>query len=99
MPSVFRFAVLLLLVATSAALAAPAARPNIVLIVADDHGREALGCYGNQVVKTPHLDALAADGTRFTEAFCTTASCSPSRSVILSGQHNHRNGMYGLQHD
>jgi N-sulfoglucosamine sulfohydrolase len=74
-------------------------RPNVVLIVADDHGREALGCYGNPVVKTPHLDALAADGTRFTSAFCTTASCSPSRSVILSGQQNHRNGMYGLQHD
>lgn len=75
------------------------ARPNIVMIVADDHGLDALGCYGNPVIKTPHLDALAADGTRFTSAFCTTASCSPSRSVILSGQHNHRNGMYGLQHD
>jgi len=74
-------------------------RPNIVLIVADDHGTDALGCYGNPVIKTPHLDALAADGTRFTHAFCTTASCSPSRSVILTGQHNHRNGMYGLQHD
>jgi N-sulfoglucosamine sulfohydrolase len=75
------------------------ARPNIVLMVADDHGLDALGCYGNPVIQTPHLDALAADGTRFTSAFCTTASCSPSRSVILSGQHNHRNGMYGLQHD
>ena len=74
-------------------------RPNIVMIVADDHGLDALGCYGNPVIKTPHLDALAADGTRFTHAFCTTASCSPSRSVILSGQQNHRNGMYGLQHD
>src|SRR5688572_14527576 len=79
--------------------AATAERPNIVLIVADDHGLDALGCYGNPVIKTPHLDALAADGTRFTSAFCTTASCSPSRSVILSGQQNHRNGMYGLQHD
>ena len=78
--------------------AAPA-RPNIVLIVADDHGLDALGCYGNPVIKTPNLDALAADGTRFTSAFCTTASCSPSRSVILTGQHNHHNGMYGLQHD
>ncbi len=74
-------------------------RPNIALIVADDHGLDALGSYGNPVIKTPHLDALAADGTRFTHAFCTTASCSPSRSVILSGQQNHRNGMYGLQHD
>jgi len=81
------------------AAAAVDGRPNIVLIVADDHGTDALGCYGNTVIKTPHLDALAADGTRFTHAFCTTASCSPSRSVILTGQHNHRNGMYGLQHD
>ncbi|MGA0556430.1 sulfatase [Larkinella sp. VNQ87] len=73
-------------------------RPNIVLIVADDHGREALGCYGNPVIKTPHLDQLAAEGTRFTNAFCTTASCSPSRSVLLTGLHNHANGMYGLEH-
>lgn len=74
------------------------ARPNIVLIVADDHGREAVGCYGNPVVKTPHIDQLAAEGTRFTNAFCTTASCSPSRSVLLTGLHNHANGMYGLEH-
>lgn len=88
------------LVLLPAAFAAAATlRPNIVLIVADDHGLDALGCYGNPVIKTPHLDALAADGTRFTSAFCTTASCSPSRSVILSGQQNHRNGMYGLSHD
>ena len=72
--------------------------PNIVLIVADDHGREALGCYGNTAIRTPHIDQLAADGTRFSNAFCTTASCSPSRSVLLTGLHNHANGMYGLEH-
>lgn len=88
-----------LVLAAGPALAAAEPRPNIVLIVADDHGTDALGCYGNPVIRTPHLDALAADGTRFTHAFATTASCSPSRSVLLSGQHNHRNGMYGLQHD
>ena len=73
-------------------------RPNVVLIVSDDHGREALGCYGNPVIRTPNLDALAADGVRFTNAFCTTASCSASRSVILSGMYNHANGQYGHQH-
>jgi N-sulfoglucosamine sulfohydrolase len=83
----------------AAPVPAPADRPNLLLIVADDHGTDALGCYGNPVIRTPHLDALAAAGTRFTHAFGTTASCSPSRSVILTGQHNHRNGMYGLQHD
>ncbi|PHN02122.1 sulfatase family protein [Flavilitoribacter nigricans] len=73
-------------------------RPNIILMVADDHGKDALGCYGNPVVRTPALDALAATGFRFDRAFCTTASCSASRSVILSGLHNHANGHYGHQH-
>ncbi len=72
--------------------------PNIVLMVADDHGKDALGAYGNPVIKTPHLDALAATGTLFNRAFCTTASCSASRSVILSGLHNHANGHYGHMH-
>lgn len=97
----FAFIVCLFAVATSAT-AAPAIggeRPNIVMIISDDHGTDALGCYGNPVVKTPHLDALAAEGTRFTNAFCTTASCSASRSAILTGLHNHRNGLYGHPHD
>jgi len=72
-------------------------QPNIVLIVSDDHGREAVGCYGNKVVKTPNIDALAREGILFTNAFATVASCSPSRSVLLSGVYSHSNGMYGLQ--
>ena len=72
-------------------------RPNLVLVVADDHGLQ-LGCYGDKVAKTPCLDALAAEGTRFTHAFATTASCSASRSVILTGLHNHANGQFGHQH-
>lgn len=72
--------------------------PNIVLIVSDDHGREALGCYGNPVVETPNLDRMAEEGVRFTNAFCTTASCAASRSVILSGLHNHSTGTYGHTH-
>jgi N-sulfoglucosamine sulfohydrolase len=80
-----------------ATTAADAASRNVVLIVGDDHGRD-LGCYGNPDVKTPHLDRLAAQGVRFTDAFCTTASCSASRSVILSGLQNHTSGQYGHQH-
>ncbi len=71
---------------------------NIVVFIADDHGKDT-GAYGNPVIKTPHLDALAAEGTLFTHAFATTASCSASRSVILSGLHNHRSGQYGHTHD
>jgi N-sulfoglucosamine sulfohydrolase len=74
-----------------------AAPRNIVLIVTDDQSPD-LGCYANPVLKTPAIDALAADSTRFTNAFATTASCSASRSVILSGLHNHANGQYGLAH-
>ena len=73
-------------------------RPNIVLIVADDHGTDDLGCYGNKAIKTPALDQLASEGVRFNKAYCTTASCSASRSVILSGMYNHANGQYGHQH-
>jgi N-sulfoglucosamine sulfohydrolase len=72
-------------------------RPNIVVMVADDHGLDA-GCYGHRAIHTPNIDALAADGVRFTHGFCTTASCAASRSVILTGVHNHTNGTYGHTH-
>lgn len=74
-----------------------AAAKNIVLFVTDDQSPD-MGCYGNDAIRTPNMDALAADGTLFTHAFCTTASCSASRSVILTGLHNHANGHYGHQH-
>ncbi len=73
-------------------------RPNVILMVADDHGKDAIGCYGNPVIKTPNLDKLAKQSTRFERAFCTTASCSASRSVILTGLHNHANGHFGHMH-
>jgi N-sulfoglucosamine sulfohydrolase len=94
MRSLLPFALALSLVWQVSAGAAPR---NVILFVTDDQGQDA-GCYGNPVVKTPNLDALAADGTRFTHAYCTTASCSPSRSVILTGLFNHANGQYGLEH-
>ena len=73
-------------------------RPSIVLMVADDHGLDT-GAYGGRAIATPHLDELAAEGVCFTNAFCTTASCAASRSVILTGLHNHANGTYGHTHD
>ena len=87
--------ILAIMLATGERLAG--APKNVVLVVADDLGRQ-LGCYGDPAARTPNIDALAAEGTRFDWAFCTTSSCSPSRSVILTGLHNHANGQYGLQH-
>ncbi|MES2924682.1 MAG: sulfatase [Verrucomicrobiota bacterium] len=83
---------------SSVTLAVAAGAPNIVLFVTDDQSPIA-GCYGSPVIQTPHLDALAKDGTTFTHAYATTASCSASRSVILTGTHNHANGQYGHVHD
>jgi len=70
---------------------------NVVVIVVDDMGKT-LGAYGDKVARTPRLDELAREGITFDRAFCTTASCSASRSVILTGLHNHANGQYGHEH-
>ena len=74
-----------------------AAEKNIIFFITDDQS-PTLGCYGNPIAKTPAIDALAEDGTLFQNAFATTASCSASRSVVMSGLHNHANGQYGHQH-
>lgn len=85
------------LLAISWTHAAQAASRNIVLVVTDDQGAD-FGAYGNPIMHTPHMDRLAQEGIRFDHAFCTTASCSASRSVLLTGLHNHANGQYGHQH-
>jgi N-sulfoglucosamine sulfohydrolase len=89
---------LLSLVALAApSLPASAAPKNVLLLVADDLGFQ-VGCYGDPVAKTPNLDALAKSGTRFTHAFASVASCSPSRATILTGMPTHQCGQYGLAH-
>ncbi len=70
-------------------------KTNVLLITSEDNGPQ-LGCYGNDSVDTPNLDALAAQGVRFENAFVTQASCSPSRSSILTGLYPHQNGQIGL---
>ena len=69
--------------------------PNILVITTDDQGLQ-LSCYGDPVIKTPHLDALANDGFLFKNAYVTATSCSPSRSSILTGLYPHQNGQIGL---
>ncbi len=74
-------------------IAQPADRPNIVFLLADDHRFDALGVMGNKIIKTPHLDRLAGEGTLFRNAYVTTAICSVSRASILSGQYMSRHGI------
>ncbi|MBL8239666.1 MAG: sulfatase [Bryobacterales bacterium] len=69
--------------------------PNIVLFLADDHGWDIAGCYGNKVIRTPHIDRLAREGMRFTRAFAASPTCSPSRAVLYTGLHSARNGLMG----
>lgn len=70
-------------------------RPNVVLILADDLGYGDTGCYGATKIKTPHLDRLATEGLRFTDAHSASAVCSPSRYALLSGEYPFRANMWG----
>lgn len=67
-------------------------RPNIILVMTDDQGMGDLSCMGNKVLKTPNLDKLYAQSTRFTE-FHVSPTCAPTRSAIMSGRHEFKNGV------
>jgi len=75
--------------------AAEAKRPNVLFIIADDLTATALSCYGNTTCRTPNIDRLAAQGTRFTRAFCNGTYCGPSRASFLSGYYPHATGVLG----
>lgn len=86
------FVVVAWLVATLSLNGLGAELPNFVLIVADDLGYGDVGCYGNHAVKTPHLDALAEQGIRFTDFHSAGPMCSPTRAAMLTGQYQQRFG-------
>lgn len=64
-----------------------ATRPNIIFIMADDLGYGDLGCYGQQVIQTPHIDQMAAEGMRFTDHYAGSTVCAPSRCSLMTGLH------------
>jgi len=76
----------LLLLAVAPAVAAD--KPNFIWIMADDLGYGDLGCYGQKVIATPHLDRMAREGLRFTHFYAGATVCAPSRSVLMTGQHH-----------
>ena len=73
------------LLATAGRAADP---PNLIWIMADDLGYGDLGCYGQRVIQTPHLDRMAREGLRFTQFYAGATVCAPSRSVLMTGQHH-----------
>jgi arylsulfatase A-like enzyme len=77
----------------SAQTADKTAKPNIVFILVDDWRWNCLGCMGDKVARTPHIDKLAARGTLFRNSFVTTSICAVSRASILSGQWQRRHGI------
>jgi arylsulfatase A-like enzyme len=71
-------------------------RPNIVLVLTDDHGAHAISAYGSVINHTPRIDEIAATGRRFDNCFVTNSLCTPSRAAILTGTYSHVNGVYSL---
>ncbi len=81
--------------------AAKVRSPNIIFILADDLGYGDLGCYGQQKIKTPNIDKMAAEGLRFTDYYAGSTVCAPSRSCLMTGQHTGHTtvrGNYGKDH-
>jgi len=78
--------------------AAPAQRrkPNIIIILADDLGYGDISCYGHKTIRTPHVDALAAGGLKFTDFHSNGAVCSPTRAALLTGRYQQRCGVTGV---
>ncbi len=69
--------------------------PNVIIIYADDMGYGDLGCFGNTKIKTPHLDLMAKQGSRFTSFYVTQAVCSASRAALMTGKYSNRAGILG----
>lgn len=86
----------ILLAVLSIALSANAQknRPNIVLVISDDHAWQAISAYGSALAQTPNIDRIAREGARFDKAYVTNSICGPSRAVILTGKYSHKNGFY-----
>ncbi len=80
---------------SAATRAAPTGRPNVLFIISDDLTATALSCYGNTISRTPNIDRLATQGTRFTRAFCNATYCGPSRASFMSGYYPHATRVLG----
>ena len=82
------FLALCTLAGVGGSLAAEPRKPNVIFLLADDLGYGDVGAFGQKLIKTPHLDRLAAEGTKFTQAYAGATVCAPSRCALMTGKHN-----------
>ena len=73
---------------------AQSTHPNLIIVLCDDLGYGDLACYGNKVVKTPHLDQFAAEGIKFTRCYSAAPNCSPARTGLMTGRTPYRAGIH-----
>ncbi len=67
-------------------------KPNIVIIISDDHAYQTIGAYGSSIARTPHIDRIAKEGAIFNKGYVTNSICGPARAVLLTGKYSHKNG-------
>ncbi|WP_068546494.1 sulfatase [Thalassotalea crassostreae] len=91
---IFSTVILCLISASSIAQSQSQSQPNIVFILADDLGAHTLSSDGNDIMETPHLDQIAAQGMKFTRGYANAATCKPARAAIMSGQYGPRTSIY-----
>jgi arylsulfatase A-like enzyme len=87
-PIVIALALAFCLTTSPSTRAADATKPNIIFILADDLGYGDLGCYGQKIIQTPHIDRLATEGMKFTSFYAGNAVCAPSRCTLMTGLHS-----------
>ncbi|MGY8690306.1 MAG: sulfatase-like hydrolase/transferase, partial [Verrucomicrobiales bacterium] len=90
-----RLSLTLLIIAISGFCQADEARPNVVLIMTDDMGYADMSCQGSEDIRTPNLDRMAAEGTRFTDFYVAQPVCTASRAALMSGCYSNRVGLQG----
>jgi arylsulfatase A-like enzyme len=94
-PTCLLFLHILLALAGMSTWSRASEHPNVILIFADDLGYGDLSCYGSPTIRTPHLDAMAEQGLRFTDFYSAAEVCTPSRAALLTGRYPIRSGMFG----
>jgi arylsulfatase A len=95
MPHLISLAIFLGLTGALAAQEKPKRPPNVIIVYVDDMGYGDLGCFGNKKIKTPNLDTMAKQGTRFTSFYVSQAVCSASRAALMTGKYSNRTGILG----